>query len=136
MNVERLLEDLKRDEGFEARAYRDTAGFLTIGYGRNLDAKPMREIEAAFCLRCDLLDAIADAVAVVKNFGGLTARRQEALVNMALNLGRAGLATFRLMLQAIDRGDYAEAGRQALDSRWARQVGARAERIAQALIDG
>ena len=49
---------------------------------------------------------------------------------MAFNMGVGGFLAFRQMLRAI------EAAREALDSRWARQVGARAARIADMLTTG
>jgi lysozyme len=49
---------------------------------------------------------------------------------MALNLGWPRLSAFRNMLAALQAMDYATAAREALDSKWAKQVGARAERIA------
>jgi lysozyme len=36
--MDKLIAEIKRHEGFRPMAYRDTEGFLTIGYGLNLDA--------------------------------------------------------------------------------------------------
>jgi hypothetical protein len=56
---------------------------------------------------------------------------------MAFNLGRSRMAGFRKMLAAAKRYDWAECSRQMLDSKWARQVGARADRLAaMVLSDG
>jgi lysozyme len=40
------------------------------------------------------------------------------------------------MIQALDEGDYKEASIQMMDSRWASQVGARAERLRDMMETG
>ncbi|MFQ5421037.1 MAG: hypothetical protein ACE5EY_11830, partial [Anaerolineae bacterium] len=57
-------------------------------------------------------------------------------INMAFNLGRTRLARFGKMWAAIHIGDYALAAEEMLDSRWARQVGERAHRLAEMMRDG
>jgi lysozyme len=54
---------------------------------------------------------------------------------MAYNLGAEGVAGFQMMLAALQRGDRDAAALNCLDSLWAKQVGARAERVAD-LIRG
>jgi lysozyme len=49
---------------------------------------------------------------------------------MGFNLGVAGLLKFAKTLAAIKTGSYHEAAIHMLDSKWARQVGVRAQRLA------
>jgi lysozyme len=58
---------------------------------------------------------------------------QEVLANLCFNLGLAGLLGFRQTLALLQAGRYAEAAAELLRSKWAGQVGARAERLAQRL---
>ena len=37
ISLTEILNSLKIEEGFRGRAYRCSAGHLTIGYGRNID---------------------------------------------------------------------------------------------------
>ena len=55
---------------------------------------------------------------------------------MAFNLGRSKFSRFVNMRKAIANGDWIEASAQALDSRWAKQVGRRANTIANMLKEG
>lgn len=136
MNRDRLKAQLKRDEGTRAHAYTDSEGYLTIGVGRLIDAvKGGRlssdEIEY-------LLDNDVDRVAYRLRhefdwFKDLSDVRQECLINMAFNLGVGGLMNFKRMVRAMERGYWDEAAKEALDSKWSKQVGARAIRIATAL---
>ena len=56
---------------------------------------------------------------------------QSALAQMAYNLGVPRLMQFKKMWAALEQGNYAAAADEALDSRWAEQVGSRANRITE-----
>jgi lysozyme len=58
------------------------------------------------------------------------------LVNMGFNLGPEGLLGFRRTLRAVEEGRYADAAEGMLRSKWARQVGARAVRLAAMMREG
>ena len=62
--------------------------------------------------------------------------RQEALANMCFNLGWHRMSKFKNMLSAMRSGDFERAGVEALDSKWARQVGNRAIRIKDMIVTG
>jgi lysozyme len=66
----------------------------------------------------------------------LSEARQRAVVNMCFNLGITRLLGFSKALAALKAGQYEEAARQFLDSRWATQVGQRAQRIAELVRKG
>ena len=58
---------------------------------------------------------------------------QEVLVNMLFNLGRPRLTKFKNFNAKLLEGDWAGAAPEGLDSLWARQVGARANRLMERL---
>ena len=58
-----------------------------------------------------------------------------ALISLAYNLGGPGLASFVKLRAALRAGDLPAAADQALDSKWAGQVGRRAHETA-ALLRG
>ena len=130
-----LLNLIRKHEGFRASAYRDTRGYLTMGYGRLIDARRGGGItrqEAEFLLAGDTKRAEA-TVRVYHGADGFTAARYNALVSMAFNLGRGGMRRFTNMSAAIACNDWELAADEALNSVWARQVPARAREIARAL---
>jgi lysozyme len=131
-----LRADLIRDEGMRLKPYRCTAGKLTIGVGRNLDDRGISREEAETLLDHDIAAIAADFDRALPWWRGLSEARQRALVNMGFNLGLTRLMGFKQMLAALERGDTATAAAQALDSTWATQVGARAQRIAALLRAG
>jgi lysozyme len=131
-----LIKQLMQDEGLRLLPYTDTTGHLTIGYGRNLAANGIRRSEAVAMLNNDVDDVIHDLARTYPWFAELSPVRQAALVNMGFNLGMAGLGGFRSTLKAIERGDYEAAANGMRKSLWAKQVGKRAERLAQQMQTG
>ena len=131
-----LVADLRRDEGVAYKPYRDTEGILTIGVGRNLEDRGISDDEMDFLLANDLKWVVVDLDRGAPWWREMTTNRQRALANMVFNLGWPRLSGFKKMLAALEAGDYDEAANQALDSRWAIQVGARAERIAELFRSG
>jgi lysozyme len=130
MNRERVAEQLLVDEGLRLKPYRCTAGRLTIGVGRNLDDKGISHAEALVLLQNDLDEAWGGLHASLPWISAAPEAVQEALVNMAFNLGLKGLLGFAQTLELLRLGRYAEAATGMLASRWAGQVGARAQRLA------
>ena len=142
----KLAAQVKAAEGFRLAAYRCPAGALTIGYGHNCGASPVAgvrepgdritQIQAETLFEADLATAVW---AVRQNHPwvtGLNAARQAVLYDMAFNMGIKTLATFVNTLRLIKDGDYAGAARNMLLSKWARQVGRRAIRLARQMESG
>ena len=143
-DMERLLEQLRRDEGAvrdpegRHKAYRCPAGKLTIGYGHNLDANPVpglreesliSEEEARALLERDVVRVRGQLVNALPWTGVLDFPRFAVLVNMAFNMGIGGLCGFRNTLEDVKRGDFSGAARRMRASKWAFQVKSRAERL-------
>ena len=136
MNKQRLAEQLKVHEGLRLKPYKDTVGKWTIGIGRNLEDKGIAEQEALFMLNNDV-DYFHDKIKKEINwFWALDDVRQNVLVNMAFNLGVSGLLTFKNTLRLISFNRYEEAAEEMLNSKWARQVGYRAEELAEQMRTG
>ena len=62
--------------------------------------------------------------------------RQRVLLDMAFNLGVVGLLSFKRTLGVIEAGRYELAAAMMLDSKWAGQVGQRAERLSRMMATG
>lgn len=127
----KLEEQLIVDEGFRTKPYKDTVGKTTIGYGRNLDDVGISQAEAYFMLQNDIKKVINQLYAKLPFFKDLTDGRQNALANMAFNLGIDKLMEFKNTLSLIEQKRYTEASTAVLDSKWATQVGERAKRISE-----
>jgi lysozyme len=133
--MQTLIEQLKRDEGLRLKPYQDTVGKLTIGYGRNLVDKGISEEEAEMLLIDDVL-YLRNRLTRYPWFLVLNEPRQEVIINMAYNLGMTGLLGFKRMIAALNAHNYSLAADEMLDSRWARQVGRRADELALQMRTG
>lgn len=139
MNISgRQIETIKREEGFKEFAYQDTEGYWTIGYGFLVDERRgvglPREIADKW-LEYALKERWERLIAAKPWIEDQPEDVQVALASMVYQLGVMGLLQFRMMFAALEAGDREEAAREALNSRWAEQTPARAERMA-ALISG
>lgn len=134
------VDQLKRDEGVRQVAYQDSLGLWTIGVGRLIDGRKVgaglriKEIEQM------LLNDIADREQALRLslpwFDSLDEVRQAVLVNMAFQLGVAGLLQFKDALNRVREGDYAGAAAAMLQSKWASQTPERAKRVAKQMETG
>lgn len=128
--VEFVLADLRRDEGLRLKSYKDSVGKRTIGYGHNLDDLGISERIAEFMLKEDFVNTLTEMNEKLPWWKELTKSQRRGLVNMAFNLGLPRLLKFKKMLAALRKGNGEHAATEALDSKWADQVGKRAWRIA------
>lgn len=144
MNREAIYEQLKIDEGVVYEIYEDHLGYPTFGVGHLVlesdpehgqpVGTPVSEERVRECFEKDLDTAIAECVVLYEDaWEGFPSEVQEVLVNMLFNLGRPRLSKFKNFNSKLIEGDYAGAAPEGLDSLWARQVGARAERLMERL---
>lgn len=131
-----LIEQLKRDEGMRLTPYKDSIGKLTIGIGRNLDDVGISKDEAEYLLANDVAKVKIELGQALPWTSGLDQARLGALQNMAFNMGVKGLLKFKNTLSLIKAGQYDAAAHEMMLSLWARQVGARATRLAQQIYTG
>lgn len=139
-----LRETLMRHEGKHVNqaglhtAYKDSRSYLTIGYGCLIDERlggGITEEEARYLLDNRIRSTYL-SLSQFTWFNRLSTTRQEAVANLAFNVGVSGLLGFKRMIAALEINDYTAAAREALDSEWAGQVGQRATDIALSLEMG
>lgn len=128
LDIQKMVDELKRDEGFKGLVYTCTAGKQTIGYGQNIEDNPIPEYIAEAWLNHDIRE-IEERLCDFEWFAPMPDARQRVIVNMAFNLGLNGMLGFKKMIAAIKIGDYEQAGEEMINSRWYVQVGDRAKRL-------
>ena len=142
---EKLVADLRLDEGVRYVIYHDTKDHPSIGVGHNLDARPLppdwhpplTDAQVNALLKSDLaLTYIGLDKYVGAWWRTLSEPRSRALANMAFNLGPFGLASFHQFIGFMRVGSYALAARDLTGTAWAQEVGERAKRIEALIIGG
>ena len=134
--ADKLTDMLVDHEGMRRKPYRCTAGKLTIGVGRNLDDRGISPDEAMYMLANDIKDARRELSAAFPWFDKLDDVRQAVLIDMCVNLGLSRLQGFRNTLALIGVGKYEAAAQEMLNSKWAEQVGRRAQRLSRMMATG
>jgi len=130
-----IEEQLELHEGLRLKPYEDTVGKLTIGIGRNLDDKGISKNEAKYMLKNDI-EETRKRLMLNGWFRKLDSIRQKVIIDMSFNLGYYGLMSFKKMIKAIKNSDYKKASEEMLNSKWANQVGNRADRLAKMMGTG
>lgn len=129
-----LIKQLRRDEGEVLYAYQDSLSYITIGVGRLVDKRKGGGItpeESAYLLNNDIDRKTAEVFKALPWAAKLDDARRAVLVNMAFQLGTAGLLGFKNTLAMVQRGDYAGAAAGMLQSKWSQQTPERAKRLSE-----
>lgn len=134
----KLIHMLKRHEGVRSKVYVCSAGYETIGVGRNISATGLGldPDEIDFLLMNDITRVRQELNRVFSWFDGLDAARKDAMIDIAFNLGLTVLCKFEKSLAYMKSGDYMLAADEFLDSNWAKQVGNRAIEVTDMIRSG
>jgi lysozyme len=128
-NLQKLIAELRRDEGVRYSVYKDTKGIDTVGVGHNLQAKPMpagwscplNDVQVNSLLDDDLEDVFHDLDRALPWWTDLSDVRLRVLTNMCFNMGIGRLLGFKKALIAMRQGKFSIAADEMLDSKWARE---------------
>jgi len=139
MTIQASNDDLKelvsRHEGKRLDMYRDSEGIWTVGIGHNLEAHGISEAVCTLIFQEDINVAIEECVKL-SWFRDLSDVRQAVVVDMVFNMGLPRFSGFRKTIDFLKNKLYASAALEMLDSKWARQVGNRADRLSRMMETG
>jgi len=136
--TEKLLEMLKRHEGVESHVYRCSAGYETIGVGRNISKSGLglSDDEVDYLLENDIVRVIKELSLEYPWFKNLDDVRKDAIIDIGFNLGATRLRGFKRALAAMEVADYKTASLEFLDSKWSRDVKGRSTELAYMIETG
>lgn len=135
VNRDLLRAQLIKHEGFRLFPYLDSVDKVTIGVGRNITDRGITSVTANQMLNEDI-DRCLEELSKYAWFSCLNDIRQRALIDMVFNLGLTKFFTFTRMIMALEVGHFEEAADQMLESKWATQVGLRAQTLANMVRTG
>ena len=138
MNYDKLIESVKKHEGFRDVVYRDTLNKRTVGFGHLCvedhweDGKKYDKVYLEKILEDDIQSAINQTHEKCKDLK-ISDDAKSLICEMIFQLGGHGVSKFRNMWKALqeDPPNYFEAHVQMLDSRWAKQTPKRAHEMAE-----
>lgn len=115
------------DEGLRYAPYKDSKGLWTIGVGHFIGAD-LKDLKLSWkVIQCMLQEEIEQCLEELDSifgeaFDGYSTPRQLALLSMIYNLGRTRFEGFQHMISAIKSNNWELAAKEALDSKWAKDV--------------
>ena len=141
MNMDRLLESVKKHEGYRNKVYLDTLGKRTVGVGHLCvedfweDDKEYEEKFLMTILEHDLQTAIKGAKELMEEHdcADIDEQAEEILIEMVFQLGKNGVSKFKNMWKALAEKNYIGASYEMLDSRWSKQTPNRAKAMAKTM---
>jgi len=135
-----LMNYIKQEEGCRLKAYQDTRGIWTIGYGHTgpnvHPGMAVTQDEAEDLLEHDLLMAQWGVEKAFPWVEGLDPVRKDAVVDICFNMGAHRFMGFHRAIAAMVQHDWQGAVKELRDSLWQHQVGRRADSIEARLLSG
>jgi len=133
-----LIDMLKRHEGVRSHVYLCSAGYETLGVGRNISESGLglTEDEIDFLLINDITRVKQELTDTYFWFPALNEARQDAMIDICFNLGLTRLRGFVKAIEAMSREQFDIAADEFMDSRWATQVGNRAVEVTEMIRTG
>jgi len=139
LELDRVVESLCDEEGYRRFSYLDHLGYETVGIGRCIAEGAgygIDEEEALYLLRRDV-ERVTGACKLAFDFWDeMSGNIQATMVELTFQMGLSGYRKFRKHHYALGRGDFATAAKELLNSKFARQTPARAQRMAARILDG
>ena len=143
MDINKLKETLKIDEGVVYEIYNDHLGYPTFGIGHLVlegepehglsVGTPITEERVDECFERDVEYVLNDCRILHEDFDNYPEEVKQIIANMMFNMGRTRLTKFRKHNAALQEGDWKTAAIEGRDSRWYKQVTNRAERLMKRL---
>ena len=132
----KLLESVKKHEGYKNHVYLDTRNKRTVGVGHLCvedfweDGKEYEESFLMDILKKDLQGSIDGAEELCEGLK-ISDDAKILIIEMIFQLGKKGVSKFRNMWKALqeDPPQYDVAATEMLDSRWAKQTPNRAKEM-------
>jgi lysozyme len=133
-----LIDMLKLHEGVRSKSYLCSAGYETIGVGRNISESGLglSDDEINYLLANDIERVKGELSETYFWFVAMNEARQDAMIDICFNLGLTRLRGFVKALEAMSREQFDIAADEFMDSKWAQQVGNRAVRVTEMIRTG
>lgn len=139
-NIDAIADVLTQEEGYRRFSYEDHLGYTTVGIGRCIQeglGYGIDEEEAQWLLKRDI-ERICDKCSLQFSsfWDDLSPNIREVMVLLVFQLGLSGYCRFKNHLAAMREGDWQAAAHHLLDSKFATQTPARAQRMADRIRRG
>ena len=145
MNTVALMKELMLDEGYKQEIYADPLGHLTFGVGHLITENdeehgkeigtPVTKERIEECLQQDIKTVFSELDMNQPWWRSLDSNRQRVIANMCFNLGHPRFSKFKKFIAAMQTSNWEKAAEEMMDSKWSEQVGERAIRLRDRVLN-
>ena len=124
-----IVDDIKKHEGFEPKVYECTEGYETIGYGFAIKDLVIDKDVADLILMKKLHILLQRIIVAFPWFKDIDEIAKKVVINMCYQLGIRGFSFFKKTIYYLETEQYEEASMEEFDSLWAKQTPNRAKEL-------
>ena len=128
-----IVDDIKKHEGFRDTVYSCSEGYDTIGYGFAIKDLVIDKDVADLILMKKLHTLLQRICIAFPWFEHIDDSAKAVVVNMCYQLGIKGFSKFKKTIYYLETEQYEEASVEMLDSLWYKQTPVRAKELSEQL---
>ena len=129
--LQEIVDDIKKHEGFSSKVYQCTEGYDTIGYGFAIKDLVIDEGVSDLILMKKLHTLLQRIIIAFPWFKDVDEIAKKVVINMCYQLGLRGFSKFKQTIYYLETEQYEEASLEMLDSLWAKQTPNRAKELSE-----
>jgi len=130
VDLKRIKERIRDEEGLRLKPYKDSLGISTIGYGFRLDKLRLSIVSAEIILN-DYVKWLQEDLEALEWYRGLSESVKEIIYEMSYQIGISGMLKFKKMIDLINLKDYEGASKEMRNSEWYKQTPNRVKRLVE-----
>ena len=131
----KLIDSIKKNEGYISTVYKDSLGIDTIGYGFAIKDLELEEDLCHVILQRKLKRLEKE---VSTRFGWLKKMPpsvKDIVLEMCNQMGVTGVSKFKKTIAYLEKSEWKNASIEMLDSRWAKQTPGRAKELSSRMAE-
>lgn len=131
----KLIDSIKKNEGYISTVYKDSLGIDTIGYGFAIKDLELEEDLCHVILQRKLKRLEKE---VSTRFGWLKKMPpsvKDIVLEMCYQMGVTGVSKFKKTIAYLEKSEWKNASIEMLDSRWAKQTPGRAKELSSRMAE-
>ena len=131
----KLIDSIKKNEGYISTVYKDSLGIDTIGYGFAIKDLELEEDLCHVILQRKLKRLEKE---VSTRFGWLKKMPpsvKDIVLELCYQMGVTGVSKFKKTIAYLEKSEWKNASIEMLDSRWAKQTPGRAKELSSRMAE-
>ena len=131
----KLIDSIKKNEGYISTVYKDSLGIDTIGYGFAIKDLELEEDLCHVILQRKLKRLEKEVSTRFKWLKKMPPSVKDIVLEMCYQMGVTGVSKFKKTIAYLEKSEWKNASIEMLDSRWAKQTPGRAKELSSRMAE-